>query len=95
MTTTVYIVKLTCEKFFVGSTYNYPYYLKKLYINPTEQWIKSYKPLYIYKVFYDCDPLYEKKILIDCLEKFGIDNVWGDNCDSFIIEDAIIKKFTN
>ena len=75
---TVYILKLECDKYYVGKTNN----LRRRYIehvsgNRSSAWTKKYRPIRIVNAIHDAHCLDEDKITVEYMMKYGIENVRG------------------
>tara|TARA_B000000477_G_C6073036_1_gene219554 strand:- start:525 stop:1049 length:525 start_codon:yes stop_codon:yes gene_type:complete len=73
----IYILRLTHNKFYVGKTHNIFIRYKQHLNGNGSFWTKKYKPLYIDKLIEECDDYDEDKMVKIYMNKFGIDNVRG------------------
>jgi len=73
----IYILKLSNNKYYVGKTYNIFIRYKQHLNGNGSFWTKKYKPLYIDKLIEDCDDYDEDKMVKIYMNKYGIDNVRG------------------
>lgn len=75
--TTIYILKLEKNKYYVGKTNNLEK-RKEDHMNGTASlWTKKYKPLSVEKIIPNASPYDEDKYTIEYMNKYGIDNVRG------------------
>lgn len=76
----VYVLKLTCGKYYVGKTKNVNRRIGLHMIkNNIEQikWTKIYRPVKILEQYNNCDNSMEMKILFETMKNHGIENVRG------------------
>lgn len=94
MVFSIYAIKLTHNKFFVGSTTNINFSLKYIFKKQKkkEKWLQIYKPLYVDKIFETNDISDEYKMLMRYIDKYGPDNVWGPTYDSIVRELLILQN---
>ena len=77
MNTNIYILKLECNKFYVGKTDNLEKRSLEHYNGTASTYTKKYKPLSIEKIIPNASPFDEDKYTIEYMGKYGIDNVRG------------------
>jgi len=90
----IYALRLTNNKFYVGSTYNIYITLRHVFNQKLvkDSWLKQYKPLYVDKVIHNCVPEEEYKYLVKYIRKYGVDNVYGTLFDSFLHEQESLRE---
>ena len=94
MSLIVYALRLSNNKFYIGSTYNIYVTLKHVFSKKHEknQWLKLYEPKYVDKIIHNCYPDDEYKYLIEYIRKYGVENVRGPRFDSFVHEQESLKE---
>ena len=91
-TVSIYILKLSNNKFYVGKTHNIFIRYKQHLNGNGSFWTKKYKPAYIDKLMEECDDYDEDKMVKIYMNKYGIDNVRGGSyIQEYISNNA--KKF--
>jgi len=73
----VYVLKLTNNKYYVGKTTNVEQRMIQHRRNEGSEWTQLYKMIEIDNVFNNCDDEDEDKYVIQYMKKYGIDNVRG------------------
>lgn len=88
---TVFVLKLSTNKYYVRSTYNFLFTIKNI-IKEKEHntWLKKYKPFYIHKLVETDDDNYENILLLEYINKYGIDNVHGSTFDACVVEKYLL-----
>ena len=89
---TVYILKLEHDKYYVGSTDNIEVRINAHSSGGGALWTKLHKPIRVVEVIRGCDEFDEDKYVKKYMHRYGIDNVRGG---SYVFEklDAATKKF--
>jgi hypothetical protein len=77
MTTTIYILKLQENKYYIGKTNNFEKKKKEHFNGYASLWTKKYKPISVEKIINNTDPFDEDKITLEYMALYGIDNVRG------------------
>ena len=96
--TSVYILKLKNNKYFVGRTSKTSYELQKsikydtLNGLHTYEWLLVHEPIFLYDVIMDCKENDEEKYTIQYMQQFGIDNVRGSKYKDVILSDNTVKN---
>jgi hypothetical protein len=91
-TVSIYILKLSHNKFYVGKTHNIFIRYKQHLNGNGSFWTKKYKPVFIDKLMEECDDYDEDKMVKIYMNKYGIDNVRGGSyIQEHLSKDA--KKF--
>jgi len=98
----VYILKLVQNKFYVGKTKNAVSETSRLlsHIRGTgAYWTRKYPPIEILKIYKNCDDFDELKYTLDMMYNHGIDNVRGaEYVSEYLTSEqkrAILKSFAN
>jgi hypothetical protein len=94
----IYTLKLDCNKYYIGKTYDPNFRLESHFNSEGSQWTKIYKPIQLYELIPDCDDFDEDKVTLKYMNKYGIDNVRGGTYVQFNLDDAIrshIEKSIN
>jgi ferredoxin len=73
---TVYILKLSFEKYYVGATDKLKP-IEEYIISPDCEWTKLYLPMEIFDTYENCDEFDLDKYTVKTMAKCGIDNVRG------------------
>ena len=87
----VYVLKLQKDKYYVGKSKNLRERILKHFSNPEVYWVKKYRPISIYKIYYNCDNYDEDKYTIMHMEKFGIANVRGGSFSTLYLDLSTIN----
>lgn len=90
----IYILYLECNKYYVGMTININFRLNNHFNNNGSYWTIKYKPISIYKIYYDCSIFDEDKYTIEMMSKYGIDNVRGGSFTRINLPDDEIRIIT-
>lgn len=98
----IYVLKLECDKYYIGKTdrYNINLFLDTIIKEEWSriEWLKLYKPKYIIKTYINKDFFYDEIIMYRYMKKYGIENVRGGIYTDVIlsqqIKDFINKKIT-
>lgn len=88
---TIYILKLKNNKYYVGRTDNIDKRYEKHLNGKGSKWTKKYKPIKILKIIKDCSSFNEDKYVKMYMSKYGIDNVRGGSYMSFKLNDNVKK----
>ena len=75
--TTIYILCLTNNKYYIGKTNNPQKRILNHFQHQGSAWTKKYQPISIEKVINNADNFDEDKWTIKYMQKYGIDNVRG------------------
>ena len=96
MTTTIYILKLNDNKFYIGKTNRT---VKERYQEHLEGigsfWTKKYKPLSVIKQIENSSPFEEDRYVKEYMAIYGIDNVRGGSYNQEELNGEIIKFLRN
>ena len=96
MTTTIYILKLNDNKFYIGKTNRT---VKERYQEHLEGigsfWTKKYKPLSVIKQIENSSPFEEDRYVKEYMAIYGIDNVRGGSYNQEELNGEIIKFLKN
>lgn len=94
--TKIYILKLQNGKYYIGKT------LRKMGIRYAEHqsgrgsvWTKTYPPISIEEVYYNCDAYDEDKHLKICMAKYGINNCRGGSYTQLHLSESTINFLQN
>lgn len=86
----VYILKLSNDKYYIGKSCNPPERIRQHFLLKTGKWIKTHNPLYVEKIVSDCNVFDEEKITLEYMYKYGIDNVRGGSfCNVNLTEEEV------
>jgi len=83
----VYILELTNNKYYVGSTAKITVNMDVVNYHIT--WTQKYKPIRILNVIYDCDKYDEDKYTRKYMDDYGFDNVRGGSFSSEHLDPVI------
>jgi len=75
--TTIYILKLKNNKFYIGKSSNTNIRIKDHLLNKGSKWTKIYKPIKVIEIIPNSDIFDEDKYTIKYMSKYGIDYVRG------------------
>lgn len=75
----VYVLLLSCEKYYVGITNNLNLRLAQHYEGKGAQWTRIFKPLMIYEVVYPGTKKMELQKTLEMMTRFGWKNVRGSH----------------
>lgn len=73
----IYILELMEGKYYVGKTKHPNFRIKDHFNSNGSAWTMKYKPIKILQLIHDCDDYDEDKYTIECMNKYGINNVRG------------------
>jgi hypothetical protein len=93
--TTIYVLALEDEKYYVGKTKNLQSRLNQHFLSNGSVWTTKYKPIKVVETINNCDNLDEEKYTLKYMNMYGIDNVRGGSfCTIELGKDSkiIIKK---
>lgn len=96
--TTIYILKLTHNKYYIGKTNNLEKRIYQHFSNKGSQWTKRHAPLRVLKVIPDCQPEDEDKYTLIYMRRFGIRNVRGGSFSEIYFSNTtkkILQKMIN
>ncbi len=94
----IYTIKLEKDKYYVGKTNNPQFRITSHFNSNGSQWTKLYKPIKILEIKPNCDDYDEDKITIQCMDKYGINNVRGGSFVSVKLDKStidILNKMIN
>ena len=77
MKTTIYVLRLRGNKYYVGSTSNVSQRFEQHLAGSGSAWTRTHKPTGIVKTIPNASPFDEDKITKEYMSKYGIDNVRG------------------
>jgi predicted GIY-YIG superfamily endonuclease len=77
MTTTVYVLRLSSGKYYVGKTDNVERRFQQHLNGSGSSWTRKYRPIAIEKTIPNASPFEEDKVTKEYMNKHGIDNVRG------------------
>lgn len=93
-----FVLKLTCDKYFIGHTYNRKFVLSDF--NPEKlQWTRNYKPLEVVEIIEDNNFENMFTTIYRYVEIFGVKNIYStieptlDFCDDSIIIEDLSKYY--
>ena len=73
----VYILQLEKGKYYVGKTKQPDFRIEQHFNSSGSAWTKLYPPISVLEIIPNCDDYDEDKKTIQCMEKYGLDNVRG------------------
>ena len=73
----IYVLKLRCNKYYVGKTDNPNFRLNNHFDSTGSEWTKKYKPISVHELRTDCNSSDETTITKEYMKNYGIDNVRG------------------
>jgi predicted GIY-YIG superfamily endonuclease len=76
-TTSIYVLRLLNEKYYVGKSTNIQNRIMNHFSNQGACWTKKYKPLEVVEIMKNADPFDEDKKVKQYMMKYGIDSVRG------------------
>ena len=89
--TTIYILELENNKYYVGKTNNIYFRLNDHMNNNGSVWTKKYKPKRLIELIENCDKFDEDKYTLTYMERYGINNVRGGSfCQINLSESTLI-----
>lgn len=88
---TIYILKLTSNKFYIGTTLNLNRCFANHRMGTESLWTKKYKPLYLIDNHRN-EPEKENYLTISYMYKYGINNVRGGKYLSIDLSEKEIKE---
>ena len=86
----IYILQLEKGKYYVGKTNNPKFRINNHFESNGSAWTRLYKPLKVLELKNNCDDYDEDKITIQCMNKYGIDNVRGGSFVSVKLDQSSI-----
>jgi cellular nucleic acid-binding protein len=84
---TVYVLRLSSGKFYVGKTDNVDRRFQQHVSGSGPSWTRKYKPIAIEKTIRNASPFEEDKETKEYMNKYGIDNVRGGTYVTEILDD--------
>ena len=91
MSTNIYILKLECNKFYVGKTDNLEQRSLEHYNGTASTYTKKYKPISIEKIIPNASPFDEDKYTKEYMSNYGINNVRGGTYTQIKLDNNTIK----
>ncbi len=95
MTTTIYILKLSNDKYYIGKTDKMANRYKQHIDGDGSFWTKKYKPLSIIKQIDNSSPFDEDRYVKEYMSKYGIENVRGGSYNQVVLNEETIKFLKN
>lgn len=83
--TSIYILRLVQNKYYVGRSNQVKDRIDQHYNGNGSAWTQKYKPLELYALYNNCDPLEEDFYTLKMMKEFGIDNVRGGSFSNVIL----------
>jgi len=74
----VYVIGLKNNKYFIGTTLNISETLRNIF---TKKNYIEYKPLYVDRIYYNCNIEDERRCVMKYITMYGIDNVYNSKID--------------
>jgi hypothetical protein len=90
----IYILKCRANKYYVGKTSNPSVRLTSHFNEGGSAWTKLYKPTKVLNVITGCSKYDEDKIVLEYMEKYGIENVRGGTYSQINLVDEQILSIT-
>ena len=87
MTLSIYVIKLTNNKYYVGKTKDVNFRLGQHFDGFGSMWTQKYKPVEVIKIIETNDDFDEDKITLKYMAKYGIDNVRGGSFCKIELDD--------
>jgi hypothetical protein len=84
----LYILQLEQGKYYVGKTIHPEFRIDQHFLSNGSAWTKKYKPISVLKIIPNCDDYDEDKQTIQCMEKYGLENVRGGSFCEIILSDT-------
>ena len=84
---TIYILKLQDNKYYVGKTNNINKRILDHFTNNGSEWTKKYEPIEILNEYNSNDCFDEEKYTLLNMDKYGIDNVRGGSYCKILLSD--------
>lgn len=94
MPTTIYVLKLEDEKYYVGKTSNISNRFTQHIDGSGAAWTKKYKPIEMIASYDNCDNFDEDKYTLMMMEKYGIENVRGGTFCEVVLSEAHTQFLT-
>lgn len=94
MPTTIYVLKLEDEKYYVGKTSNISNRFTQHIDGAGAAWTKKYKPIEMIASYDNCDNFDEDKYTLMMMEKYGIENVRGGTFCEVVLSEAHTQFLT-
>lgn len=96
MTTTIYILKLNDNKYYIGKTNRT---VNERYQEHVEGigsfWTNKYKPISINKEIINCSPFDEDRYVKEYMSIYGVENVRGGSYNQEVLNDDVVKFLKN
>ena len=83
--TSIYVLRLLSNKFYVGKSTNIQNRLANHFSNKGSAWTKKYKPLEVVEIMHSADPFDEDKKVKQYMMKHGIESVRGGSYSKIIL----------
>lgn len=91
MATTIYVLKLITNKWYVGKTGNIKYRFQQHLNGQGSSWTKKYKPVSIEKTIENASHFEEDKVTKEYMSKYGIDNVRGGSYCNIELDESQLE----
>ncbi len=95
MTTTIYILKLINDKYYIGKTDRMENRYQQHIEGDGSFWTKKYKPLSIIKQIDNSSPFDEDIYVKEYMSMYGIENVRGGSYNQMVLNEETIKFLKN
>ena len=96
--TSIYILKLESNKYYIGKSNNPERRIKEHYSKNGSEWTKLYKPIELIELFESTDDFDEDKHTLKYMSKYGISNVRGGSFSEINLSKEVqntIEKMLN
>lgn len=87
LTTTIYILKLTQEKYYIGKSNNATLRIQEHFNGGGTFWTKLHKPIEVLALIPNSCIYDEDKYTLEFMDRFGIDNVRGGTFSNMLLSD--------
>jgi predicted GIY-YIG superfamily endonuclease len=91
----VYVLKLSDNKWFIGKTYDIGKMYNAVLSGENSLWTQIYKPLYIHNIHYEVDDYKEEDVLMEYIDRYGIENVRGGKYEECVLSISQLKYISN
>jgi len=93
-TTNIYVLKLQGNKYYVGKSQDVIGRYQQHVNGQGSAWTKKYKPISLLECNSDKSPFEEDKIVKECMNKYGIENVRGGSYSQITLDKVQIEALT-